>query len=287
MTGRDVEKAIDEIWKLFRETDQRARETEKKLAKELRERDERLDKELRERDERLDRYIWETEEKLAKERQEREEKFNQERQEREEAFAKEHQEREERREKDHMEMVEGFREVKELFKETAQGFKEVEQRFKETDQKIRELNDLFTSQWGKLIEALIAPGSARIFQERGIGVTGFRPRAKQQRNGEQMEVDLLLKNDDAVVVVEVKTTLKVGHVREFLDRLNRFEEFFTEYKGRRIYAAVAGVSIDTGVDRFAYQRGLFVIGVGSDNTVRMLNDLKFKPQDFARMVNQS
>ena len=250
MTGRDVEKAIDEIWKLFRETDQRARETEEKLAKEL-----------RERDERLDRYIWETEEKLAKERQEREE----------------------RREKDHLEMVEGFREVKELFKETAQGFKEIEQRFKETDPKIRELNDLFTSQWGKLIEALIAPGSARIFQERGIGVTGYRPRDMQQRDGEQMEVDLLLKNDDAVVVIEVKTTLKVGHVREFLDRLNRFEEFFTEYKGRRVYAAVAGVSIDEGADRFAYQRGLFVIGVGSDNTVRMLNDLKFKPKDFSRM----
>ncbi|MBI1924605.1 hypothetical protein HYR99_10170, partial [Candidatus Poribacteria bacterium] len=206
----------------------------------------------------------------------------------------EQREREERREKDRLEMVEGFREVKELFKETAQGFKEIEQRFKETDQrfketdqKVRELNDLFTSQWGKLIEALIAPGSVRIFQERGIGVTGFRPRAMQQRDGEQMEVDLLLKNDDAVVVVEVKTTLKVGHVREFLDRLNRFEEFFTEYKGRRVYAAVAGVSIDEDADRFAYQRGLFVIGVGSDNTVRMLNDLKFKPKDFARMVNQS
>ncbi len=110
---------------------------------------------------------------------------------------------------------------------------------------------------------------------------------KQQRNGEQMEVDLLLKNDDAVVVVEVKTTLKVGHVREFLNRLNRFEEFFTEYKGRRIYAAVAGVSVDEDADRFAYQHGLFVIGVGSDNTVRMLNDLKFKPKDFARTVNQS
>ena len=115
MTGRDVEKAIDEIWKLFRETDQRSRETEEKLAKELRERDERLDKELRERDERMGKF--------------------------------------------HLEMVEGFRELKELFKETDQRFKETAQQMKETDQKIRELNDLFTSQWGKLIEALIAPGS--------------------------------------------------------------------------------------------------------------------------------
>jgi malate synthase len=86
-----------------------------------------------------------------------------------ERLAKELRERDERMNLLHQEMVVGFQKLRELFKET--------------DQKIRELADLFTSQWGKLIEALVEPGSVRIFQERGIGVTGSCPRMKQPRNG--------------------------------------------------------------------------------------------------------
>jgi hypothetical protein len=40
------------------------------------------------------------------------------------------------------------------------------------------------------------------------------------------------------------------------------------------------MSIDSGVDRFAYKRGLFVIGQNGDN-VRLLNDKKFKPRSFS------
>jgi hypothetical protein len=213
----------------------------------------------------------ETDEKLTKELRERDEKFD-----------RHHRETDEKWEKSHQEMVEGFRELRELFKKTDRKFEETAQRFKETDKKTRELEDLFTGQWGKLVEALMEPGAAKLFQERGIRVIGVFPRIKQQRNGNQMEIDLMLKNDDVVVVVEVKTTLKVDHVREFLEQINRFEDFFPEYKGRRIYGAVAGVNIEEKSDRFAYQQGLFVLGTGGEGTVRMLNDLKFKPKDFAR-----
>ena len=235
MAEQDVQQAFDEIRRLFRETDER-------FAKERQEREAQLDKERQVREARLDK----------------------ERQEREVQFAKERQER-----------IEGFKELRELFKAT-------DRRFKETDQKIKELADLFTSKWGQLIEALVKPGSVRIFQERGIGITGSHPRIEKQRNGTQMEVDLLLTNDDAVVVIEVKTTLKVDDVRDFLDDLKQFEEFFPEYKGKQIYAAVAGVSVNEAADRCAYQRGLFVIGLGDDRMVRILNDSKFKPKDFAQ-----
>jgi hypothetical protein len=40
------------------------------------------------------------------------------------------------------------------------------------------------------------------------------------------------------------------------------------------------MSIDKGVDRFAYKNGLFVIGQTGDN-VRILNDKKFRPRSFA------
>jgi len=44
--------------------------------------------------------------------------------------------------------------------------------------------------------------------------------------GEELEIDLLLVNNDAVVVVEVKNTLRVDDMRKFLEDLKQFLEFF-------------------------------------------------------------
>jgi len=49
-------------------------------------------------------------------------------------------------------------------------FKETDARFKETDKKINELSGLFSSQWGKMIEALVEPNALKLFQVRGIQV---------------------------------------------------------------------------------------------------------------------
>jgi hypothetical protein len=43
-----------------------------------------------------------------------------------------------------------------------------------------------------------------------------------------------------------------------------------------IYGAATGIEIDEGVDRFAYQRGLFVIKQTGD-TVTIVNDTTFQP----------
>ena len=59
-------------------------------------------------------------------------------------------------------------EVWQLFKETDAKFKETDAKFKETDRKINQLSGLFTSQWGKLIEALVEPNVLDLFQRRGI-----------------------------------------------------------------------------------------------------------------------
>lgn len=95
-----------------------------------------------------------------------------------------------------------------------------------------------------------------------------------------MEIDLLLENDDTVILIEVKTTLKVEHVREFRDKLKRFLKFSPKYGQYKIYGAVAGVHIEGGVDRFAYQQGLFVLGVVGEGMGKILNDLELRPKDF-------
>lgn len=56
-----------------------------------------------------------------------------------------------------------------------------------------------------------------------------------------------------------------------------FKQFFPEYQDRRVFGAVAGIVIDEGADRYAYQNGLFVIGEKGE-TVKILNDQKFTPK---------
>ncbi len=175
-------------------------------------------------------------------------------------------------------------EVWRLFKETDARFKEtdarLELRFRETDEKLRRLEGLFGNQWGKLIEALVKPGVLALFQQRGIQVRRLYSRATAQVNGDNMEVDLIMEDDVEVVAGEVKSTMGVEDVRDFIEDLHRFTHFFPRYAGLRIFGAVAALEFVEGADRFAYRNGLFVLGVQGRETVVMLNDEKFRPHNF-------
>ena len=173
-----------------------------------------------------------------------------------------------------------FKDTDRRMKETSEQIREVARRQEETDKAIRGLNELFTGQWGKLVEALVEPSVLRLFQERGIQVIDTAQRLKTTKNGEQMEIDILATNKDSVIVVEVKTTLKVEDVNFFIEKLERFFEFFPKYKGMKLYGAVAGIRIEESADRYAYRKGLFVLTLSGEGMVVILNDEKFRPKEW-------
>jgi len=70
----------------------------------------------------------------------------------------------------------------------------------------------------------VEPGVVELFQTRGIAVNRSLERPRVRRGGEELEIDLLLVDGDALIVVEVKSTLRVKDVRKFLEDLKRFPD---------------------------------------------------------------
>ncbi|MBD2110721.1 MULTISPECIES: hypothetical protein [Cyanophyceae] len=136
--------------------------------------------------------------------------------------------------------------------------------------------DGLTTRWGQFVENLVEPAVLRLFQERGIDVQEVTRRMRSQRRGAEMEIDIFAVDGDVAVAVEVKSRLSHQDVEYFLGSLSRFKQSFPHYADYQIYGAVAGIEIDEGVDRFAYQRGLFVIKQTGD-TVMIANNSAFQP----------
>lgn len=133
-----------------------------------------------------------------------------------------------------------------------------------------------TTRWGQFVENLVAPAVIRLFRERGIEVQELSRRMQSKRPGAEMEIDIFAVDGDVAVAVEVKSRLSKQDVDDFLARLGRFRQAFPHYTGYQIHGAVAAIEIDEGVDRYAYQQGLFVIKQMGD-TVAIANDTTFQP----------
>ena len=132
-----------------------------------------------------------------------------------------------------------LREVSAVQQETARRMQETDRQMQETARRIRELNELFNGQWGKLMESLVEGDLVKLLQRRGIAVHHTVTNPRQNYGERRWEFDIVAVNGEEVVVVEVKTTLRVPDVDRFIGRLDEFPELMPEYAGRRIYGAAA------------------------------------------------
>ncbi|OQX78411.1 MAG: hypothetical protein B6D61_05560 [Bacteroidetes bacterium 4484_249] len=176
-------------------------------------------------------------------------------------------------------LSEKFEETDKQFKETREMFKDTDKRFQDTDKKIKELSNLFTTQWGKLVESLVEGDLVNVLNRWGINVERTLQRVKGNRNGENFEYDIIAVNGEEIVIVEVKTTLRVQDVNWFHEKLYKAKQFMPEYKERKIYGAVAFISSEGASDRMAENTGLFVIKA-TGNSSAIVNKADFKPKAF-------
>ena len=118
-----------------------------------------------------------------------------------------------------------FQETERLLKEQSQA---TDQQFRETDRKIREVNKQIGDlgeKWARFVANMVAPACETIFLKRGIPVHQVSQRMKKRLNGQTLEIDVLVTNENQILVVEVKSSLGVNDVRELRSDLNRFREF--------------------------------------------------------------
>ena len=138
---------------------------------------------------------------------------------------------------------------------------------------------VFNSQWGKLVESLVEGNIAQKFADRGVQVQGTTQRAKKTFEDKQYEFDIIVHNGDEIIVVEVKTTLDVGKVKHFLEKLKCFKKLFPEYANKKVYGAVAFIVADSGSDQYSENQKIFVIKATGDSA-SIINSQNFKPRDF-------
>ncbi|WP_330205167.1 DUF3782 domain-containing protein [Cyanobacterium sp. DS4] len=152
---------------------------------------------------------------------------------------------------------------------------ETDRRMRETDRQITRLSKEIGNlggKWGRFVENMVAPACETLFVSRGIPVHQVSQRVKKKLHGRVLEIDILVTNQDHVLVVEVKSSLGVENVKELMDDLQEFREFFPEYSQKRVYGAVAGIEIEEGADKYAYRQGLFVLTQSGENVVIVNGD---------------
>ena len=142
------------------------------------------------------------------------------------------------------------------------------------------LENLFTTQWGKLMESLVEGDLVKMLVDKGIDVETTMQNVKKERDGERWEVDILALNGDDVVVVEVKTTLRVKDVDRLVGRtLQNFTGIFPVYGGKRILGAVAYLRMEESADTYAEKKGLYVIRA-TGSSASIVNRENFEPRVF-------
>ena len=137
--------------------------------------------------------------------------------------------------------------------------------------------------WGKFVENLIGGNLITKLNEHNIKVTTNYKNEKgfytQEGIKRRYEFDIVAKNGNEVVIVEVKTKLTLSDIERFVAKLRQVVKYIDSYKDKKVYGGVAYLYCETDCEVEASRKGLFVIeATGNSSTI--LNVEEFKPVNF-------
>lgn len=177
-----------------------------------------------------------------------------------------------------------FQETDRMLKDTAlerlESQKEFDTLKKEVWREIKAVNasiGRLSNRLGEFVEEAVRPAAVRLFQERGIDVHEVQQNIVVKRDGEGLEIDLLVVNDKDTVAIECKSNLSIDDVNEHLERLEKIKRLIPRYHDHHIIGAVAGMVIPENVANYAIKKGLYVIGQNGEH-LELSNPVTFAPK---------
>ena len=164
-----------------------------------------------------------------------------------------------------------FEKVWAMFQETSLQMKETDKRIQRLSERIELTNKqigYLGGSLGEVVELILVPGICEKMNIYGHNFTKIGPNKIIDRENKRTltEIDLLLENGEETMAVEIKTDLSVKWVNRHLERLKllRKHENITGLKGKVLYAAVAGITIDEDAKELALENGMYVIKMVED-----------------------
>ena len=178
---------------------------------------------------------------------------------------KDRKEADRQREKDREEADRQMQETREMMKALSRQMGHLENRF------------------GELAEHLVAPGIAQRFNELGFQFDSMAPGGEKlfdEKGKVKAQVDLVLRNGEYIIAVEVKTKPKVDDVEEHIERLAVLRDHWSK-KGdtRKLRGAIAGAIFPHEAKIAALKAGLYVI-VQSGDTMKLELSDNFVPREW-------
>ena len=148
----------------------------------------------------------------------------------------------------------------------------------EFDKKMNKMRGIWSNAWGDFVESLVSGSLVKMLQEWIPSINQIMKNIECHRNGHDCEIDIIAVNNEALVATEVKSTLNVKDVNDFLEKLKNFSMFFPQFKNYKVYGAVAYLKVDQSAEKFAMKQGLFVIRATGDSGEILNKKGIFEPQ---------
>jgi len=167
--------------------------------------------------------------------------------------------------KDFKDEMKDFKGEMKDFKDEMKDFKDEMKTFREemkeeTKKKNKDWSNL-AKKMGTLVEDLVAPAIRPVLSKYfNCDVTMEGQRMFRRKSGVDYEVDAIAAGDDAVFMIEVKSTPRVKDIDGIDEKANKFFEFFPEYKSKELIKIFGGISFPENVMQYATKRNVYIMG---------------------------
>jgi hypothetical protein len=128
---------------------------------------------------------------------------------------------------------------------------------------------------GEFVEHMVMPTVVRLFQAQGLEVHEVHSDIKAKRDGQGLQIDLLVVNDGILIAVECKSKMTTGYVDDHVQRMDKLKAMLPAYRNHRALGAVAALVMPEFVAEYAEEQGFYVL-VQSGETLTIRNEPAFQ-----------